>query len=264
MQEKYIKTEYGNVYYQTTNIDKNKHTLFFLHGMTGNHTMFEPQIVHFKKNYNIIAWDAPSHGKSRPYSLFSYENMSKVMYDILKELNIKNVILIGQSMGGFIAQSFLFRHPEMVIGFIAIDSCPFGEYYSKFDILCLKQIEWMSKLFPEKLLRYSMVKQNSISDIGQSNMKKMISIYSKKELCHLMGMGYIGFLEDNRSFDITCPTLLLVGEKDRTGKVKKYNKEWSSRTGIKRIMIPNAAHNSNMDNPEKVNQYIEEFIENLE
>lgn len=78
-----------------------------------------------------------------------------------------------------------------------------------------------------------------------------------------MGIGYAGFLEDNQDLDITCPALLLVGEKDRTGKVKTYNQKWTARTGIKQIIIPNAAHNSNVDNPKKVNECIDDFIEVL-
>ena len=56
---------------------------------------------------------------------------------------------------------------------------------------------------------------------------------------------------------------ILVGERDKTGKVKQYNKAWSKRTGIKIIWIPNAAHNSNVDNPEFVNSCIEEFLADL-
>ena len=78
-----------------------------------------------------------------------------------------------------------------------------------------------------------------------------------------MGIGYAGFLEDNQSLDITCPALLLVGEKGRTGKVKTYNQKWAAGTGIKQIIIPNEAHNSNVDNPKEVNQHIDEFIERL-
>lgn len=263
MREAHIKTKYGTVYYWTTKIDSTKRTLFFLHGLTANHTMFDYQIAHFKNACNVIAWDAPAHGKSRPYTAFHYEDAAQTMHAILRELNVTNVILIGQSMGGFIAQSFLCRYPKMVHGLIAIDSCPFGDYYSKFDIWWLKQIEWMSRLFPEKLLKSSMAKQNAVSTAGQNNMQEMISGYSKRELCHLMGIGYAGFLEDNQTLDIACPALLLVGEKDRTGKVKTYNRKWTARTGIKQITIPDAAHNANVDNPETVNQCIGDFIERL-
>ena len=96
----------------------------------------------------------------------------------------------------------------MVKGFVAIDSTPYGNYYSKSDIWWLKQIEWMAKLFPVKLLKSAMAKQNAATETGRSNMAAMIGIYDKTELCHLMGIGYAGFLEDNRVCEIPCPVLL--------------------------------------------------------
>lgn len=263
MQCSFVKCEKGTVYYWHTNIDETKKTLFFLHGLTANHTMFEKQVEYFKAEYNVIVWDAPAHGKSRPYTDFSYENAAVVMLQILSDLQIQEVVLIGQSMGGYMAQSFIARYPQKVIGFVSVDSTPFGNYYSKSDIWWLKQIEWMCKPFTEKLLKSAMAKQNAITEMGRENMLQMVSEYEKVELCQLMGIGYAGFLDDNRELQISCPSLILVGEKDNTGKVKQYNKEWSSRTGIKMIWIPNAAHNSNVDNPAYVNHCIEEFLKEI-
>lgn len=127
----------------------------------------------------------------------------------------------------------------------------------------LRQVEWMAKLYPEKLLKSAMIKQTAITDTGRSNMKAMIEGYSKAELCHLMGIGFAGFLDDNRVCEISCPVLLIVGTKDRTGKVRGYNKEWSKRTGYPLIWIPDAAHNSNVDNPVAVNEKIRAFLEIL-
>ena len=112
-----------------------------------------------------------------------------MMLQILNKLQIKQVVLIGQSMGSYIAQSLFSRYSEMVIGFVSIDSTPFGNYYSKSDIWWLKQIEWMCKLFSEKMLKISMAKQNAVTKAGRDNMLGMISYYKKAELCHLMGIG---------------------------------------------------------------------------
>ena len=265
MQKKIIDDSIGNIVYWKSDIfDLSRDTLFFLHGLTANHTMFEQQFPAFEENYNIIAWDAPAHGESRPYPEFTYENAANGIKMILDEYGVSAVVLIGQSMGGFIAQSFICRYPEMAKAFVAIDSTPYGDYYSKSDIWWLRQIEWMSKLYPEKLLKSSIAKQNALTEIGRSNMAAMIDGYSKAELCHLMGIGYAGFLDDNRACKIPCPVLLIVGEKDNTGKVRAYNKAWSERTGFPLAWIPNAAHNSNVDNPSIVNETIKGFIENLE
>lgn len=91
-------------------------------------------------------------------------------------------------------------------------------------------------------------------------MYRMLSYYGKKELCHLMGIGYAGFLEDNSDMEIKCPVLLIVGEFDKTGKVIQYNKQWSSDLNVPITWISNAAHNSNDDQPEQVNSHIDKFL----
>jgi len=257
------ESERGKVYYWHTDIDLTKRTIFLLHGLTANHTMFNKQVEFFRDKYNVIVWDAPAHGKSRPYSDFSYENAATVMLQILNELQIEKVVLIGQSMGGYNVQSFILRYPEKVIGFVSIHSTPFGNYYSKSDMWWLRQIEWMCKPFSEKMLKVSIAKQNAFTKAGQENMLEMVSDYDKAELCRLMGIGYAGFLNDNVELQLPCSALLLVGEKDNTGKVKSYNKEWSRRTGTELIWVPDAAHNSNVDNPDFVNSCIEKFLTKL-
>ena len=79
MKQALVKRENGTVYYWHTNIDLTKKTLFFLHGLTANHTMFDKQVEFFDDKCNVIVWDAPAHGKSRPYYNFSYENATVVL-----------------------------------------------------------------------------------------------------------------------------------------------------------------------------------------
>ena len=92
------------------------------------------------------------------------------------------------------------------------------------------------------------------------NMMQMLSPYGKNELCHLMGLGYAGFLDDNCELKISCPVLLILGEKDKTGKVVQYNKEWTRKTGYPLKIINDAAHNVNVDKPEEVNACIRDFL----
>jgi len=264
MIEKYVETRSGRVYYWIPEVwGEEKRTLFFLHGMTGDHTMFEKQVAYFATEYNVIFWDAPAHGKSRPFQHFDYDKASKAIKQIFDTENISGAVFIGQSMGGFIAQAVMKRFPEIVTAFVSIDSTPYGNgYYSKSDVFWLKQVEWMCKLFPLKTIKKAIAKQNTATKYGYDNMISMLEPYEKKELCHLMGIGYAGFLEDNCEIKIECPVLLILGEKDNTGKVRTYNRQWVNRTGFVLKIIENAAHNSNVDQPEKVNEEIQEFLQN--
>ena len=260
--EKKLTTSYGDVHYWiSAEVNPDRITLFFLHGLTASHRLFDGQTEFFDGRYNVLTWDAPAHGASRPFDGFTYERAAVAAKKILEDNGIYQAVFIGQSLGGYIAQSVLKRFPQVVQGFVSVDSTPFGEkYYSAADRWLLRQIEWMAKLYPDKTIRKAIAAQCTVTEHARKNMTEMLSVYGKDELCHLMAIGYAGFLEDNCDIKIDCPVLLIVGRKDRTGKVISYNKRWSEDIGVPITWIDNAAHNSNDDNPDAVNKAIEEFL----
>lgn len=265
MKEKLLDTDSGIIHYWISErINEEYTTLFFLHGLTASHELFSKQIEYFSPEYNVIAWDAPAHGLSRPFTDFTYEKAAFAAKQILSDNGIGKAVFIGQSMGGFITQSVLKRFPECVQGFVSVDSCPFGEkYYSRSDKWWLRQIEWMSSFYPDRTIRKAIARQCTRTDRAYRNMINMLSAYGKKELCHLMGIGFAGIIEDNCDLIIQCPVMLIVGEYDMTGKVKHYNDEWSKDINVPVTWIKDAAHNSNDDQPEQVNGHIERFLKTI-
>ena len=262
MQRKELITVSGTVMYWITEpMDPSKDTIFFLHGLTADHTMFEAQVDYFGKAYNVITWDAPAHGRSRPFAAFDFNESSEYIRNILDEYGTDKAVFVGQSLGGYFAQSFIKRYPERVKAFVSIGSTPYGhDYYSKTDIWLVEQVEWMAHLYPLQWMKKAMAKQVSTTQRTYDNMMQMLEPYGKEELCHLMRLGYAGFLKDNCDLEIPCPVLLLVGEYDKTGKVMQYNREWTKKTGYPLIIIKDAAHNANVDKPDVVNEAIESFL----
>ncbi|HRN71221.1 MAG TPA: alpha/beta hydrolase, partial [Candidatus Woesebacteria bacterium] len=101
----------GNIYYQYSDI-KSLETLVFLHGFSLDHRMWEPQIEEFSSKFNVLVYDLRGYGKS------SMPNQNYSHYDdlfhLLNHLDIKQVHLIGLSMGGRVAIDFTLEHPEKV------------------------------------------------------------------------------------------------------------------------------------------------------
>ena len=114
MEEKHVTSERGSTYYWIERCDSPFY-LVFLPGLTANHHLFDRQVEGFSKQYGMIAWDAPAHGKSRPYKDFSYYNAAEELKDILDVENIKHVVLVGQFAGGFVAQSFYKKYADILI-----------------------------------------------------------------------------------------------------------------------------------------------------
>lgn len=265
MKEKKILSNRGHTYYWVSkHSDSCAITLVFLHGLTANHCLFDQQINFFRNTYSIIVWDSPAHGKSRPYTDFSYANLAEELKIILDTENMKKAVLVCQSAGGFTGQSFIAKYPGMVEGLVMIGSCPYGKgYYSRSDFFWLSQTKWMFNMYPDKILRKAISKMCCITANGQNNMMDMLKEYSKKELCKLIYLGFAGFITEVHDLKINCPVCLIVGDHDKTGKVQQYNERWHKNEGYKLYIIKNAAHNANADNPNEVNNIIQSLLNTL-
>lgn len=264
MEQKKIQSKRGTVYYWTNNIqDSDASSIVFTHGMIADHTMFNRQVEHFKEKYKLITWDVPLHGHSRPYEEFSYYNLAAELKSILDAEKINKVILVGHSMGGYICQEFSLHYPDKVSAFIAIDSTPFGHYYyTKLEKYILDKMSALSAWIPYKILIRSMAKKATNTEYAYENLYNAASKLSKREIIFIMRIVYKEFLKKEKTSQFNFPVLLIVGEDDTTGRIKKYNQKWAQHAGYLLKIIPNAGHNSHVDNPEDCNEIIRGFLNN--
>ena len=262
MEHKTIKSANGTVHYWISRSDDaNAKNIVFTHGVTADHRMFEKQIESFSGHHTVITWDVPLHGLSRPYTNFSFENTARELKAILTAEQIEQAVLVGMSMGGYPSQEFADRYPDMVLGFIALDTTPYGlDYYSRSDRWWLKRVEGIARWIPDKMLRRSMSKSVSKTQYSYDLMMEILNSSSKSEICEQMGIAYGKFLKENRDVRFNFPVLILLGEYDIVGKVGPYCKAWAIKEGYPLHIIKNAAHFSNGDNPMQVNQEIETFL----
>lgn len=261
MKHKTFLAQGGMVHYWMVGKENALDCIVFTHGVTADHTMFEKQIPYFSDNYTILLWDVPMHGFSRPYRRFSYRDTAEILHNILQEENIEKVFLVGMSMGGYPSQHFASMYPDMVKGFVALDTTPLGlKYYSKSDLWWLKKVALIAKCFTTNLLRKSMAWSVSTSKYSYQKMLSMLKTISKAEIIQQMRIAYEYFIQENKDVDFSFPVLILVGDKDSTGKVKAYCKDWAKRTGYPLHFIKHAKHFAGGDNPEQVNKEIENFM----
>ncbi|MCD4711762.1 MAG: alpha/beta hydrolase [Clostridiales bacterium] len=262
MEHKKISSQNGTVHYWINRCEvENSNSIVFTHGLTANHMMFEKQVEYFSAEYTVITWDVPLHGESRPYNNFSYENTAKELKAILDAESIQKVVLVGMSMGGYPSQEFAILYPDYVSGFVALDTTPFGlHYYSRSDRFWLKTVGPLAKLFTDKMLRTSMAESVSRTKYAHDLMIKMLEPLSKADIVEQMDIAYGRFFDRKETVHHDFPVLILLGEYDKTGKVKQYCEAWSKKEGYPLHIIKDAAHLSNADNYEAVNKEISEFI----
>ena len=155
MQGKIYSTPKGDIYYWTDFTAPDPLTLVLLPGLTADHRLFGLQVKAFVGRYRLLVWDAPGHGASRPFPLnFSLRDQAVWLHGILEQEGIQSFCLVGQSMGGYVAQCFLQEYPGEAAGFIAIDSAPLKRRYTtRWEIALLRHCGPVYRLYPWRALR---------------------------------------------------------------------------------------------------------------
>jgi pimeloyl-ACP methyl ester carboxylesterase len=268
--EKIYETPSGIIHYWIDKIDANMVTLVFLPGLTADHRLFEKQVEYFKGKQNLFVWDAPAHASSWPFKFdFSLFDKAKWLHEILEREEFKRPIIVGQSMGSYVGQTFAELYPEKLQGFISIDSAPLQrKYLTKMELWLLKRMEPIYLLYPWNSLLKAGAKGTAESEYGRKLIYDIMMVYDgdKKRYAKLAGHGFkilAEAYEKDLPYEITCPALLICGEKDKAGSTLRFNKAWHKNSGIPIEWIKDAGHNSNTDKPEIVNRLIEEFVEKL-
>jgi pimeloyl-ACP methyl ester carboxylesterase len=226
-----------------------------------DHGLFQPQIETFVQHYRVIVWDVPGHGRSRPYKGFSLPKAAHELIGILDAEKIEAAHLVGQSMGGYISQFVARDHPDRVLSLCALDSSPLQpSYYTKLDNWLLSLTPAILKLYPYGSLIKTIAKQIALKGSAQAYALETLQQYTKAEIAEIMGQVYQGVQSYQQEAALQVPVLIVYGDADRTGKVKTYSQQWATRENHPLLVIPNAAHNANMDNPAEFNRILGAFL----
>jgi pimeloyl-ACP methyl ester carboxylesterase len=113
--------------YKNTQIsyyDSGKGTaVVLLHGFLENKTMWDAYVSVLSKRNRIITIDLLGHGKTESLGyLQTMEENADVVHEVLSKLRIRKAILVGHSMGGYVALAFAELYPENMKGLVLLNS----------------------------------------------------------------------------------------------------------------------------------------------
>ncbi len=106
--------------------------LLLLHGFPFDHTIWERVIGEMEKGIRVIAPDLRGHGRSIvTESDYSITDMASDIIELINQLQIREAVIVGHSMGGYIALEIARNFPERVSGLVLISSHIFADSLEK-------------------------------------------------------------------------------------------------------------------------------------
>lgn len=98
-------------------------TIILIHGWTNNRTIWDAQTSHFSENYHVIAADLPGFGKSgNNRKMWTIEAYGQDIAAIIEKLELRNVVLVGFSLGAPVAIETALKAREQVVGVVLVDN----------------------------------------------------------------------------------------------------------------------------------------------
>ncbi len=103
-----------------------KQPFVMLHGIGRIAHSFDHIAPHFNQDYHVIALDMRGHGDSQwsPEGAYLVEDYARDLAAFIEQLDLRNVILLGNSTGGRVVQFYAGTHPERMAKLIVEDVGP--------------------------------------------------------------------------------------------------------------------------------------------
>jgi pimeloyl-ACP methyl ester carboxylesterase len=93
----------------------------FIHGWACDRSTWRPQVEDLSRDFRCINVDLRGRGESQPMPPFDTTTAADDVADMIRQLGIAPVIIVGHSLGGLVALLVNDRHPELVLGIVIGD-----------------------------------------------------------------------------------------------------------------------------------------------
>lgn len=225
--------------------------IVFIHGAGGNQKVWVNQVEYFK---NSLAINLPGHdGGEGKRSIDEYVEYVKHFLD---ERGLKEVVLVGHSMGGAIAQMFALKYPD---------------YLKAVVLVCTgAKLRVLPKIFELIMQNYSKAVELIVDMALSKNTSQTIKKQVIEELLKAKPEVVYGDFEACDKFDIMeqvanikVRTLIICGSEDMLTPVKysKYLNEKIANSILK--IIDGSGHMVMLEKPKEFNSILEEFLNSL-
>jgi len=252
-------------------VEKGNHSslpVVFLHGFPFGHKMWLEQLEAVGRRYRAITYDIRGHGESYVGDgQFTIEGHVDDLFALLDHLNLKKVVIVGLSMGGYITLRALEREPDRFVAAVLCDTRSEADgneaKLKRFANIALVKKEG-SAAFAEKFLQALFAPRSF--DTQPEKVELIRGIIAKTSPLSIAGtlLALAARTDTTASLStIKIPTLILVGELDPITPPAAAEAMHERIPGSELFIVPHAAHMSNLENTEFFNEKLLYFLKRV-
>ncbi len=260
--DKTIKEGTKSLYYK----DEGKgFPIVLLHGFAEDGAVWDNQAAALQKNYRLIIPDLPGSGRSTAHpGPLSMGSMAEDIRVLLDHEDIQQTILIGHSMGGYIALAFAHKYPQRLKGFGLFHSSAYPDSEEK-KAARRKGIEFIQKNGAAPFIKQST--PNLYAETTREQQPALIAQtlerYSSFSPQSLIQYYEAMILRPDRTDVLKTfpgPVLFVIGRNDKAVD-PQHALQQSHLPGLSHVhVLERSAHMGMQEEPERSNHILQSFL----
>tara|TARA_Y100001970_G_C14124239_1_gene798027 strand:+ start:234 stop:1016 length:783 start_codon:yes stop_codon:yes gene_type:complete len=238
--------------------------IVFIHGVGLTYEIWQPQLDFFK-NYSNLSYDILGHGKSSlTKQNISFDDFSEQLIDLIDELKIEKIHLVGFSIGSLIARNFATKFGARLQSLILL-----GSIYKRSE----QQQQIVNERFEQakkelKLSRQALKRwfSDKYLENNPDTYEKISSILSGNNMANFLKV-YELFVKHKNDEDfekIQTKTLIMTGEFDVGSTVEMSEQLNNIITNSELKIIKDGKHLCGIECADDVNLAIKNFVDKNE
>ena len=264
----------AQLYYQDCNPSGN-HTVVLIHGWPLSHRMWEPQISALTDaGYRVVAYDRRGFGSSSfPWGGYDYDTLTADLNDLLEALDLRDVTLVGFSMGGGEVARYFGRYGSDRVAKAAFvssvvpfmlktdsnpDGVPEGVFESMKENLRQDRAKFLAG-FGKKFVEWDLL-DHPISEEMLSYLHAIaLRAQPHATVQCVDAFGQTDFRPDMERIDV--PTLFVHGDADDIVPIDPSARQGHRMVKGSRLEeISGAPHGLNLTHPDELNPILLDFL----
>lgn len=245
-----------HIFYEVTGDADGQPPLLLSHGFGASSAMWQPNRAALAAARQVITWDMRGHGRSdSPADPAEYTHAACVanMAALLDAAGAERAVIGGLSLGGFLSLAFCLQMPDRVAGLVLCDT---GPGFRSDDA----RQRWNSRA----LATADLLERDGLGAFGDDSGPTAPGHRSASGLA-LAARGMLA-QADSQVIDglasIRVPTLVLVGGRDEAF-LGAADYVAAKIPGAQKVVIPDAGHMCNTDQPDLFNEAVLAFLNSL-
>ena len=265
----FVNVDHAKIYYEMAGKGV---PIVMIHAGVADSRQWNNEFTAFSERYQVIRYDMRGYGKSEPVD-GEFNHLSDLVA-LLNGLEIHGpLVMMGCSMGGGLAMDFALAYPSRVQALILVGSGPSG---LELDVPAPPKFADAEKAFEAGDLDLVAEIETQIWFDGKGRtpeqvnptMRKLVWEMDRLALSH--EVKHRGKRLPNtqtpafgRLGDLKTPVLVVVGAHDTPYILAAADYMTERILSARKVMIEDAAHLPNMDQPHEFQGIVQDFLEGL-